>query len=121
MAITSAVLILVAVVGGIVVGELGGFALGRRLLRPVDGGPVAAAYVSKSARNGGIFGSIPGLICSFPIGGNLGGGAGYTMLGPIGAPIGIFLGISIILGAMVLGGHVIGGRLAARTTLPHDA
>jgi hypothetical protein len=43
------------------------------------------------------------------------------MLGPIGVPIGIFLGVSIILGALVSVGYVIAGRLAAKTTLPRDA
>jgi hypothetical protein len=109
------VLTVVGIVGGIATGEVGGFAVGRRFLRPRSVRPASAYFVARSARNGGILASIPGLICSIVIGGNFGGSAGAGLVGAAGVPIGIFLGISTILCTAVAAGYVIAGRLGMAT------
>jgi hypothetical protein len=111
----------VAVVSGIVAGEVGGLTLGRRLLRSVNTRPEFANYVAKSARNGGLGASFVGLLCSFLIGGNFGGSTGKELVGAWNVPIGIFLGITTTLGILVSVGYVIAGRLAAATVRRYDA
>jgi hypothetical protein len=115
------VLVVIAVVGGVVVGEVGGFALGKVLFRAGSGRPELAAHVARAARNGGILASIVGFICSFWVGGNLGGSAGAALFGAVGVPIGIFLGISLILCAVVSAGYVIAGKLCQATLAGYDA
>ena len=86
-----------AVLGGIVSGATSGLLLGRTASKKVVSRSRAPEIVVRAARIGALCAAIPSLFCSFVVGGNLGGSWGEVLLGPPGVPVGLFLGISLVL------------------------